>query len=201
MSINNQSSIKKTGLPRPYSIGACGLSVERDLSFEVARSVVGATSRYSRFFTPRKYLGVNEVEYREARNQDALRDIPVASAKTRLAERVGAHAIELTVEVEGVGFIPMSNGSTFLAIIDLSKESQGLILDERVEVVEAMESFAPDAVYNWRRYSRPGIPFGTVQICTESRAENEIIRQATIEVLPDLLSLLPAHYLPREPEL
>lgn len=200
MSNYGQPQSKSIDTLRPYSIGACGLSVERDLSADVSQSLVEVTSRYSRFFTPRKYFGVNEIEYREARNQEALRDIPIASAKARLTERVGSHAAKLNVEVEGVGFIPMANKSTFLAIIDLSKASQELILDERVEVVEVMESFASKAVYNWRNYSRPGIPLGTVQVCTESRAENGLIRQAVSDALPDYLSLLPAHYLPSELE-
>lgn len=189
-------NFKPRTVPGSSTIGAEGLYAGRAVTGGLIEDIQTATARYGRFFGLREFLIVNEVKGDEAQHQEALRKITLKEAQDRVRKEVGSFASTLTVMVEKVGLIPKRQDQGSVVIIDLARESQQQIIDERLRILNAIDGLVPDVDLDWpSKFTRPGIPLGQIE-AHNNWAQRNAIRSAIQGCLPEEITLEPGHLLP-----
>lgn len=153
--ISQQSTFDETGL----TLSQRGLYIARAVLPGQIDDAMDAVRRL-RQFRDRDEYHVKLLDRGDVKAQRAIGNILVTSTKEKLEQVIPAYQESLTATVVGAGLIPRRDDQGSIVIIDFDADTQEAILDDRDDIIDLLEGFAPEGYYDWKEFARPGMPVG-----------------------------------------
>lgn len=165
MSIDNSVEARGTDErldERRLTLSQRGLYIARDVLPGQLDAAVEAANKLPHVRL-RKEFHVRLMDRQDVKRQRAIGHVTVGSAEDKIEQVVPAFQHTMTAEVDDVGLIPRRNDEGSIIIVDFYTDIQEQIIDDRDDIIDVLEGFAPKADYDWKDFNRPGMAVGFVR--------------------------------------
>lgn len=177
---------------RKLTLSQRGLYIARDVLPGQLDEAVAAANKLPHVRL-REEFHVRLMDRQDVKRQRAIGHITVGSAEDKIEQVVPAFTHTMTAEVDDVGLIPRRNDEGSIIIVDFYTDIQEQIIDDRDDIIDVLEGFAPRADYDWKDFNRPGMAVGFVRAHNTSQ-ERRTAQEAIANNIPRFLEFTVAQF-------